>query len=271
MIYPAKLKCSIEEHHAHMAVGSSSLRTLIEHSPAHYLHNRLHPSESTPAQALGSAIHAALLEPNKFIESAICEPDFSGKGSVAARAEWHLENHGKLILKGEQYDQIKGILKAVSVHAIAHKFITAGAAEESLFWRDPNSQVICKARPDFIREGHILVDIKTTEDTSYKAFQKSIVKYGYHVQAALYLDGASEVLGQKFDEFIIVAIEKKAPYAINCFMLDDSAIMEGRALYFHALSILAECFKTKKFPAYAEAIKSIMIPTWSYRMEDPNG
>lgn len=269
MKYPAKIKMSAEEYHAHAAVGSSSLRTLIEKSPAHYIYEKENPSESTPSQALGTAIHTAILEPVKFLENSIIEPAFSGTGSRAAKEQWHLENHGKLILKGEQHDQIKGILGSISKHSIASKLISVGASEESLFWRDPDTQVLCKARPDFVREGHILVDIKTTRDASYKGFLGSIAGYGYHVQAAMYLDAATEVYGQTFDEFIIVAVEKEPPYAINVFLIDSTAISEGRALYMSALKTLAECLKSNKFPAYAEAIKSASLPTWAYRMEAP--
>lgn len=270
-ILPAKVSCTVEEYHAHPAVGSSSLRTLIEQSPAHYLHERLNPSEPTPAQRYGTAIHQAILEPDAFHKNAIVEPEFAGKGSVAAKLEWHLENHGRLILKSDQYDAIKGMLKSISMHKLAFKFVSLGASEASLFWKDHQSGIACKARPDFVREGHILVDIKTTEDASYRSFQKTIANYGYHVQAALYLDGATEVHGTKFDEFIIMAIEKSAPYAINCFLLDEDMIMEGRSLYYKALKMLAECHKTEKFPAYPEVLSPITLLSWAYQIGTPNG
>lgn len=269
MNYPIKIKMSAEEYHAHGAVGSSSLRTLLEKSPAHYIYEKNNPAESTPAQAFGTAIHAAILEPKLFLENVVIEPVFSGKGSVSERALWHLENHGKLILKGEQHDQINGILNSLSAHSIASKYISSGSSEESLFWHDHDTKIICKARPDFVREGHILVDIKTTRDASFKGFQASIAGYGYHIQAAMYLDAATAVYGQEFDEFIIVAVEKEPPYAINIFLIDEDAIREGRALYMSALKTLNECFKKNVFPAYAEAIKSVSLPSWSYRMETP--
>lgn len=269
-VLPAKVSCTMEQYHAHPAVGSSSLRTLIEQSPAHYIWNRLNPSEPTPAQRYGTAIHQAILEPDAFHKNAVVEPEFGGKGSVAAKAEWHLENYGRLILKREQHNAIKGMLKSISMHKAAFKFVSAGASEASLFWKDPATGIACKARPDYVRGGHILVDIKTTEDASYRSFKKTIPDYGYHVQAALYLDGATEVHGTKFDEFIIVAIEKNPPYAINCFLLDDSMIMEGRALYFKALKTLSECYKTDKFPAYPEIINSMTLPSWAYQIGTSN-
>ncbi len=267
---PVKVKMSVEDYHAHPAVGSTSLRTLIKQSPAHYLYNLSNPKEPTPAKRFGTAVHQAILEPDAFHKNAVVEPEFGGKGSVALKDEWHRENHGRLILKREQHDAIKGILKSVSMHKLAFKFVSSGAAEESLFWKDPKTGIICKARPDFNREGHILVDLKTTEDAGYRSFQADLAEYQYHVQAAMYLDGASEVFGTKFDEFIIVAVEKKPPYAINCYLLDENMIMEGRALYFNALKTLDECTKVNKFPAYPEVLKPISLRSWDYQIGNPN-
>ncbi len=93
-----KVKMTMEEYHAHTAVGSSGLRTLIDQSPAHYLWNKTHPSEPTPAQRRGTIIHTAILEPKIFLANSIVCPEFSGKGMREAKDNWLTENHGKIIL-----------------------------------------------------------------------------------------------------------------------------------------------------------------------------
>lgn len=266
---PAKVVCTPEEYHQHYAVGSSGLRTIIDFSPAHYLYERENPSPSTPAQVFGTAVHQAILEPNKFQESIAIEPEFSGKGSVALRAQWHLENHGRTIMKTEQADQVRGILKALRNHSRAWKYVATGRAEESLFWEDPDTHVVCKARPDFMHDGHVLVDVKTTTNASYWPFQKTIAEYGYHIQAALYLDGATQVFGREFDEFVIVAVEKDAPHGINCFLITEEMLTEGRALYKDALRTLAGCIKSGKFPSYPEALLPAALPSWAYKRTGP--
>lgn len=262
-----KVKMSAEEYHAHQAVGSSSLRTLIQQSPAHYLWNRENPGESTPAQRLGTIIHAAILEPGLYRESVVVEPEFAGKGSREAKENWHLENHGKMILKRDQVDMISGILKAISANKKASQLIAAGRAEESLFWTDPETGIELKARPDFFRDAHQVIDVKSTADAGYQSFKKDIGNYMYHVQAAVYLDGASHIFDRKFDEFIILAVEKEPPYAVNCFLLEESAINEGCALYYKALKTLAECMKTGVYPAYPEELQHVDLPTWAYGRE----
>jgi exodeoxyribonuclease VIII len=130
------------------------------------------------------------------------------------------------------------------------------------------TKIECKARPDFLREGHLIVDVKSTDDASYRAFQRSLANFQYHVQAAFYLDGASAVLGQNFNEFVVLAVEKDPPYAVNTFLLDEAMINEGRALYRRALQMLKCCMEAKVFPAYPDQLVNISLPAWAYRGEE---
>lgn len=276
----AKIKCSMAEYLAYPAVGSSLLRILINRSPAHYLHALENPSEPTPAQLFGSAIHQAALEPKDFKKHMVVKPIFEGrtkKGELTTNANceevrekselWHLENHGKTILSQDNFDAIQGILNSLSKHKQASKLIASGHAEESLFWTDPETGVQCKSRPDFIREGHIIVDIKSTEDASYRSFQKDLANYGYHVQAAMQLDAATAVFSQVFDTHIIIAVEKEAPFAVNCFQLDENMIREGQELYYAALKTLKQCQESGIYPAYGDQLTPIALPSWAIKGE----
>lgn len=276
--FVGKIVCSLEEYHRAAAVGSSSLRTLIDRSPAHYLHDRETPSEPTAAQKYGSAIHMAALEPLKFKLNTRVEPVFEGrtkKGELTTnpnaievkekRDIWHMENHGKAIVTQGEYNVIQGILNSLSKHKQASKLMAAGAAEESYFWRDPETGIYCKARPDFLRDGHIMVDLKTTANASYHAFQKDLANYGYHIQAAFYLDGISEVLGKAHDSFNIIAVEKEPPFGLICFDLDKHMIAEGRAAYQQALKILKTCMDSGSYPGYPEQLTPISLPTWAVK------
>lgn len=262
------LKCSIDEHHANEAIGSTLLKILIQQTPAHYLYAKEHKEEPTPAQAFGSAIHQAILEPSLFEERMIVEPIFQGKGSREARETWHLENHGKTILKADQYDIIKGIKKSISRHAQASKLISEGHAEETLLWTDPETKCSCKTRPDFKHEKHILVNVKSTNDASEEASKMQIASYLYHVQAAMELDGASIVFDREFDEYVYLFVEKVPPYGVNCFSLGFESIVEGRALKYKGLALLRQCLESGKYPCYDDSkIHPIGLPTWAFKLE----
>lgn len=266
---PQISKCSIDEHHANQAIGSTLLKILIQQTPAHYLYAEEHKEESTPAQAFGSAIHEAILEPCLFKDKMIVEPKFEGKGSREARETWHLENHGRTILKADQYEIIQGILKNISKHKQASKLISEGHAEESLLWIDPETQVPCKTRPDFKHEKHVLVNVKSTNDASAEACKMQIASYAYHIQAAMELDGASIVFDHEFDEYVYLFVEKLPPYGVNCFSLGFESIAEGRALKHKGLSLLKKCQESGKYPCYDDSkIHPIGLPTWAFRTEE---
>lgn len=271
-----KFKCSLQEYHSYPAVGRTALMVLIDHTPAHYLHALENPSPETPAKILGAAIHQACLEPKLFKEKMIVKPVFEGytlKGELTTNenckevkeksAQWHMENHGKTILTLEQFTNIGGMLRAISSHSRAAKLISDGHAEESLFWTDPESGIQCKSRPDFVREGHIVVELKSTDNASYRSFQKDIANFGYHIQAAMQLDACDAVFGGNHDTHIIIAVEKEAPYAVNCFQLDDMMISEGRQLYIAALKTIQECTKSGKWPAFGDQLTPISLPSWA--------
>jgi exodeoxyribonuclease VIII len=275
-----KFKCSIEEYNSYPAARNTLLKILIDRTPAHYLYALEHPSEPTPAKEMGSAIHQAMLEPKLFKEKMIVTPVFEGKtkdGKITTNAnatevkekaaKWHMENHGKTILTPEQHYNIDGMLSAVSKHKKASELISEGHAEESLFWTDPETGIQCKARPDFIREGHILVDLKSTEDASPATFKKDCLKYGYHFQAAMYLDAATAVYGQTFDTFVIVAVEKSAPWGVCCHYITEETLREGQSLFYKSLGVLKKCMDTKTYPAYPNELMPLSLPTYGFRTE----
>jgi hypothetical protein len=261
---------SLEEYHANEAIGSSSIKNILR-SPAHYLYESQNPSEPTTAMAFGTACHEAILEPEKFLANVTVMPKFEGTGSRAAKDQWLLENHGKRILKAEDLANIHGMLKAISGHKTARSLLSGGRAEESYFDECPETGIKRKARPDFLRDGHIIVDVKTTIDASPEAFAKAIANFNYHISGAYYLDVVGNVLGRKFDQFVIIAIEKEAPYGISVHMLEESTIEAGQYLYRKALRTLSECRKTNNFHGYPDHILTTAIPPWAFPAEVVNG
>lgn len=258
-----KMTLTASEYHAHSAVGSTSLKNVLR-SPAHYKYELENPSEQTPAQAFGTAAHEAILEPNLFTTNAVVMPKFEGTGSRNAKEQWLLENHGRRVLKAEEMADILGMLKAISLHKTARGLLAGGAAEESFFWIDPLTGIPCKCRPDFLRAGNILVDVKTTQDASLTSFQRDITNFKYHMQAAHYLAGVSAVTGETFDKFLIVAVEKYAPYGVAVYQLDESTIEKGGELRTRALGVLAECAKTKVYPCYPDEVTPVNLTPWGW-------
>jgi exodeoxyribonuclease VIII len=252
-----------EEYHSLPAANKSGMDK-INKSPAHYIHEKLNPTPPTPAMVFGSSFHDALLLPAEFPNRYVAAPKFDKRTNAgkAAAAEFEAANVGKTLVDPEEMESIKGMADAIKAHPEASKFLAAGTSELSCFWNDAETGVLCKARPDLLLDNGTIVDIKTTNDASFSEFQKSIANFRYHVQAAWYLDGVKKF--QPADSFVFVAVEKKPPYAVAVYMIDEASIEKGREEYRKNLKIYAECLKTGVWPAYSEELQIISIPFWSF-------
>ena len=265
--YPFKVKMTMTDYHAHEAVGSNSLKRVLR-SPAHYKYAIDNPDDPTPAKVFGQHCHEAILEPELFVKNTVVMPKFSGTGSQAKKDAWLMENHGKRIVKAEDMADIMLMIEAVKKNKTAKALLAGGASEESYLDVCPETGLKRKVRPDFLKDGHIIVDVKTTTDANHKEFEKDIANFGYHISAAYYLDVVGSVLGKKFSQSIIIAIEKTPPYGISIHLLDEDTIAAGRFLYKKALRTLAECMAKNQFPGYPDRMLPSRIPQWAFPQEE---
>jgi hypothetical protein len=111
---------------------------------------------------------------------------------------------------------------------------------------------------------NIIGDIKTTNDASPRSFQRDIMKYGYHIQAAMVQDGIYHVTKKMIETFVFIAIEKEEPYAIGIYELDKESIQKGREEYKALLDdyIPYQEKDVKIWPGYKPTV--ISLPAYYY-------
>ncbi len=131
-----------------------------------------------------------------------------------------------------------------------------------MFWDDADTGHPCKARADYIRDDDIMVDLKTTMDASLSEFSRSIAKFGYHRQDAMYSDGFEACFGRPSRGFVFVAVETKPPHAVGVYTLDAESADAGRIEYQTLLNSFAECMESGNWPAYSDNIETIELPRW---------
>jgi exodeoxyribonuclease VIII len=130
-------------------------------------------------------------------------------------------------------------------------------------WVDEISGLQCKCRPDWLLDdSSMMVDLKTTEDASPKAFQQSIAKWRYHVQAAWYLDGIEKATGKRPEQFIFIAVEKKPPYACAVYVADPQMVEIGGQTARADLDKLNICKAADYWPGYSDQVEVINLPPW---------
>lgn len=248
------------------SINFSGLST-FKKSPAHYFAEYLAPDREprveTPAMRLGSAIHCYILEPEAFNTRYAVAPeglDRRTKEGKAAFAE--LEASGKTVISATDYKTAEGVARSLRAHPLAGDVFDNLIFREQVFtWDDPITGEPCKAKIDGYTQDGILIDIKSTEDASTDSFMRSIARYGYHRQAAWYMDAVAHN-NLKVQIYLIAAFEKARPYACQFFYLDHEAIRAGRDENRLLLDRFSECKKQNYWPGYSEKIEQIGLPGW---------
>jgi len=215
--------------------------------------------KETPAMIFGRAAHSFILEgEKKFDTEYIVSPKFDRRPTAGKKAyERFCElAKTKTIISAEDFLKIRNMNSAVYNHPMAKKLLAGGTVEQTIIWKEPVTGILCKSRLDVLpdeKKGAV-VDLKTTNDSSEYGFRRSIIKYGYHRQGAFYPDALYNVKVGKvgkntvYDAFIIIAVEKKEPYAVNCFFLSPELIEYGRQEYLELLRVHKKCKEEKSYP-----------------------
>jgi exodeoxyribonuclease VIII len=214
------------------------------------------PQEDTPAMAFGRASHVFLLEgEDAFVKECAVIPSGINKRTNAGKEEWaafEAANAGKSLISADDCLKLVEMRKSIQKHPFAPKLLAEGVSEQTVIWQDAATGLMCKCRPDRIPDGNkgLLVDLKTCTCAGEYEFCRDVVKYGYDIQAAFYLDGIKEATGNNFDAFCFIAIEKELPYRTETYMLDMDFIVRGQREYRRLLNIEAECRASGVWPNY---------------------
>lgn len=267
-----KKNLSNDEYHSSDGISKSGL-DLIAQSPLHYwaryLDPERQPKEPTPALRLGTAIHAAVLEPEKFASDFVVAPDVD-KRTTEGKARWAdfvMAAAGKTIISSADFDKCRRIAQQVRQHPTAQMLFDSGVAEQSAFWVDQETGVLCKCRPDWLTK-QVVVDLKSATDASPQVFQRSAYAYRYHVQAAWYLDGLAAATGKQRDVFVFAAFEKEPPFACAFYYADQAMIEAGRREYRRLLQIYADSLNSGRWNGYPIELQALTLPGWAVPAND---
>lgn len=235
------------------AVNKSTLWEMRK-SPLHYWH-LMHdtPKEDTAAMKFGRAVHSRLLEPIEFSANYAVAPECDRR-TKEGKAIWaELMESGKEVISASDMDAILGMENEFPADLIA-----GAQTEVPLFWTDNETGVECKGRLDAITEDYV-IDYKTTTNAATDAFMREALRYGYDLQAAMYLE-AARANGYHPKGFIFIAQEKTAPYLVNVLHAGDVFIDRGTWIMRDLLAKYKECRDSDVWPGYG--VNELILPEW---------
>lgn len=251
-----------EVYHASAGLSYSGLKQFAK-TPAHFLAYLDSDRAETGAQRLGTLAHMAILERERFERTVQVIDGHRGTNAVkAAIAE--AEANGKYVCKPQEYEDARRMADAVYKSPLIAKLLSGGQAEQSIRWRDPETGVLLRCRPDYLRKDGVVVDVKTYEDLSEESVQRQIAKMKYHWQSAFYLAGVNQTLKLETKMFAHVFIDTKA-FVARVVVLDDPSITLAENEIRPLINAYAESLKANNWPGYPEEILTTGLPSYAWR------
>lgn len=265
-----------EEYHRDPVPGgslsSTGARKLLAPScPALFRHWQQNPQPPKREFDFGHAAHKFVLGDGPEIFSV---PFDDWKSKAAREQRDYAYSIGVVPLLEHEVAQVHEMADALRRHPVASALFSPerGKPEQTLIWRDEETGVWRRARLDWLPDptgGRLIAgDYKTANSADLDSIQRSVYKFGYHMQAAWYLDGLQALGFADFPAFVFVFQEKTPPYLITVIELDVVAQRIGRERNRKALEIYRDCTAADHWPGHATDIELIALPGWAEARHD---
>jgi hypothetical protein len=234
------------------SISSSGLRTMWSRSPAHYwltspINPNRQPQPDNEAFNFGRAAHFLLLQGRKgFDEEFVCRPERWADWRTDASKAWRSEQiaAGKTVITMPDLENIVGMARSLGAHPVIRAGALDGLVERSLIWKDPETGVWLRSRPDAIpTDDGIFSDLKTTTSVDDDSLMRSIGDFGYHAQAALVGAASRNVLGMEMQSFSLVFCEKTVPWCARVVTLRPEDLERGANQNRAMIHKFAECLE----------------------------
>lgn len=270
MTVELKKDLPIEDYHKKDGYISKSTLADILDCPAKYKYYQDNPKPEKNHLNVGNAVHTLALEPELFNARFFVLPECDRRTS-AGKAIYQAAmdaNAGKKLISKEDFVDIEGMAKSLRENKKALALLQAkGLVESSIYWEEDGMKF--KARPDFLRDDGLVVDLKTTKSAFKPFFQKDAYNYHYDVSVALTSRGYKALTGNLPSNYVFLAVESKPPYIVEAydsfrdFNGMDSLYKFGEYRLTNAIDKLKECQQTGDWHGYNQGIESLGVPSYA--------
>lgn len=257
-------------YHASPGISNSGLKLIGDKTPFHFWGRYLAPGRpqftSTAAMFVGTAFHAASLEPEKFEDEYVIA-NFKDRRAAGYKA-W-AEAQLKHILMASDLRNVLGMRRSLFGHTVAGGLLRSGGDfEYSAYAEDPETGVLLRARADFMSNDGWIVDLKKCQDASDAGCRKAIENYGYWQQDPFYLDVFELAGGERPEGFVFIFVEEDFPHAVNVVYLSEEDRARGQKKYRKNLRLYAHCLENNVWPAYGSQASELELSMWARRRID---
>jgi hypothetical protein len=251
-------------------LSNSVAKVLLDRSPLHAYH--VHPLlggasiEPTEATNNGSVIHSLIL--GKGDEKIVVLPYDAYLTKEAKAARDAALADGKIPIKAQDHaplvtaaEQIRRRLLDLGIDLRASGFV----AEQAIEWDEQgiSGPVRCRAMFDLVNvDTGLIFDVKSISEATIDNSQRSVWRYSYHMQDAVYRSALTALTGEP-SAFTFLFCELDAPYGVLPAKLSGALREIGEAKWRHAVRIWEECLTANRWPGYTAEIVRLEPPGWA--------
>ena len=244
---------------------NNSLLKVLDVSPAALVAHLRTGVEDRDTLRYGRLFHTLVLEPERF------EADYAlYHGSRRAGKEWlefEAVHAARTIIpvgtdaSAATMASMMSMADAVRAYAPAAEVLDGADTEVTIIWTDPETGIVCKARPDIIGNG-TLADLKKTRSTVERRFSAQAADLGYFEQLAFYRRSIVHGLGWTPKRVCFIAAEDAAPHEPAVFDVDADTLDAADKRVSARLRRLAECRDSGAWPGRHASPVALTAPRW---------
>ncbi|MEP5729597.1 MAG: PD-(D/E)XK nuclease-like domain-containing protein [Sulfitobacter sp.] len=250
------------------SLSSTLARTLLNQSPLHAwtAHPKLNPSFQPVEKNtfdIGRAAHRSVLGRGSEYEEIPSDLlAANGAASTKAAKEWIADARARGVtpLKSDEIERVFNMAEIASRRMENNKIF---------LWPD-NAEVVviaeiggvpCRAMIDNAppEKDQPLYDFKTCENASVNACLRSVMNYGYDVQAAHYLECWKAATGED-RLFRFIFQEKSEPHEICVIELGSDSLAMASKKTARAREIWSNCIRSDYWPGYPDGVQRMELP-----------
>lgn len=247
-----------KEYFAHAAISRSQIADFYRSRQQYY---RQHvagtaaPRKASAALEFGTWFHTAVLEPDRWADRlVIIPPDCltkAGGRNCNAFKDWRDDQHGDAYcLKASELEEIAGMADAAKAELQPVLGRESLIVEQPRLWtHEVNGHTFeFKSKADAQTElatKTVLLDLKSTRDSTARAFRRSIMSFDYWLQDAHYSAGVRALTG-RYPDFLFAACDKRPETGYRCrvFSLDAEGRDRAAEVYEQVLEELAAAYQS---------------------------
>lgn len=242
--------------------------------------NHIEP-DTTKALDFGKAAHCLLLGDEVFEDRFTVRPSWRPDDMALPekdRRAWNANatdcknflkeaaSNRQTVIAPDQYDRIKRIHADASSYPLVKAGVLNGRIERSMFWKDEETGIWLRARPDAVPEADgVYADLKTASSFSEDFLERQIFDASYFIQAAI-TRMVCRGLKMPFETFVLVYVLNDDVPDTAHVEIDEFDIDRGERLVRWCLRTIRRCLDTGEWPGarpFNDGERRIQMKVWA--------